>query len=67
MGALAPYWWLEWVEQKIFVRYYSVRAGQVSAGGGEDISTPAATTNDRNGEQRATSEVGRSPALMRLD
>jgi len=59
MGALASYWQFEPGQQKILVRYYSVRAGRVIAASGEDISTPAATTNDRNGEQGATSEVGR--------
>jgi len=33
--------------------------GRVIAAGGEDLSTPSATTNVRNGAQGATSEVGR--------
>jgi hypothetical protein len=32
MGALAPYWRLERVQQKIFVRYYGVRAGEGCCG-----------------------------------
>jgi len=59
MEALASYWRFEPGQQKILVRYYSVRAGRVIAASGEDISTPAATTKDRNGEQGATSEAGR--------
>jgi len=36
------------------------------AAGGEHLSTPAATTNDRNGEQGATSEVGRLPPVAKV-
>ena len=42
---------------------FSVRAGRVIAAGGEALSTSAATTNDRNGAQGATSEVGRSATI----
>jgi hypothetical protein len=39
--------------------------GRVIAAGGEDLSTPAASTNDRNGAQGATSEVGRTQPYRR--
>jgi len=37
---------------------HSVRTGEGFAAGGEDLSTPAASTNERNGEEAAMSEVG---------
>jgi hypothetical protein len=40
-------------------------SGRVIAAGGEDLSTPAISTNDRNGAQGATSEVGRTETLLR--
>ena len=65
-GSNSPHWngmLRGGLSQKIFVGY-SVRAAKGYCGGGEDLSTPAATTDDRNGAHGAMSQVGRLRQLM---